>query len=226
LKAVVVTGERLDAEVRERIESAFGAKVCQEYGCTEAGPIAHECPEGSLHVNEENIVLECARCRRRFTPAESCCDRGEVLVTELNNRVMPVIRYFMSDRVRVEPGFCGCGRQTLRIAAVIGRELDTLLLKDGSVLSGTFFDYLPKYVASEIVEMQFVQRVPGCVEVIFVRGPGFQKSTLIRFAAKIAEGAGTALEVVFKEVNAIPREPSGKIRLVRRIIIDEGAQGN
>jgi phenylacetate-CoA ligase len=216
LRVVVVTGERLEPAARRAIERSFAAAVCQEYGCTEAGPIAHECPEGSLHVNEENVILECRTCGTPLYPETGCTHAEGVLVTELNNRVLPLLRYALADGVRVLPRPCPCGRASLRLAPVIGRESEAVLTRDGSALSGMFFDYLPKYVASEVVELQFVQEAPGSLCVLVVAGPAYRDAgTRERLRALIDDAARGGLDVLVREVDAVPREPSGKIKLVK-----------
>jgi phenylacetate-CoA ligase len=58
LDVVVTTAEALTEVQRDLISDVFGAPVQDEYGCGEVGPIAYECPQGSLHLMAENLLVE------------------------------------------------------------------------------------------------------------------------------------------------------------------------
>ena len=70
IRVAFVTSERLYEDQRERIARAFGCRVANGYGGRDAGFIAHECPEGGMHITAEDIIVEIdssersRRCRR------------------------------------------------------------------------------------------------------------------------------------------------------------------
>jgi phenylacetate-CoA ligase len=99
LHAVVSTSEPLTEPDRRLFERAFAARVFNEYGCGELGTIAHECEKGRLHMHAENLLLE-------IIPPDAAVasdGAGEVVVTELNNLAMPLIRYRLGDLARSMP---------------------------------------------------------------------------------------------------------------------------
>jgi putative adenylate-forming enzyme len=120
-------GEYLSAATRSRIERAFGCPVINEYGASECMCIAFGCREGALHVNADWVVLEPVDHRYRPTPPDEASET--VLVTNLANRVQPVIRYDLGDSVvaRAEP--CRCG-SPLPVIEVAGRCDDVLVFND------------------------------------------------------------------------------------------------
>lgn len=137
LKAVVSTSEVLSEPQRKLISAVFRTRVQNEYGCGEVGPIAYECPEGRLHVMSENVVVEL------LTPtgkAAAVGETGEVVVTDLNNRAMPLIRYAVGD-FAVPAGQCPCGRPFPTLERVWGRAYDFVQTRSGRRFHGEFFMY-------------------------------------------------------------------------------------
>ena len=126
-------GECLPPGTRADIEDAFGCRVANEYGASECMSIACGCREGSLHVNADWVVLEPVDDDYRPTPPGE--PSRTVLLTNLANRVQPVIRYDLGDSVVAKPGPCACG-SPLPAIQVEGRHDDVVALTapDGRVV--------------------------------------------------------------------------------------------
>ena len=114
-------GERLSAARRAELEAAFRCPVANEYGASECMSIAVGCREGALHVNADWVVLE--PVDRNYRPTPPGVPSHSVLLTNLANRVQPVIRYDLGDSVTVRPGRCRCG-SVLPMIEVEGRRDD------------------------------------------------------------------------------------------------------
>jgi phenylacetate-CoA ligase len=128
--------ESLTPDVRKLARETWGAPVLDGYGSTEAGVIGVECPHASgLHVFEDQLVLEVVDEHNRPVPAGAAGHK--VLVTNLFNRTLPLIRYELSDLVVVADGPCPCGVAHLRLASINGRREDILHLtaRDGGRVS-------------------------------------------------------------------------------------------
>jgi phenylacetate-CoA ligase len=123
-------GENLSPAARARIERAFGCPVVDEYGASECMCIAFGCRAGSLHVNADWVLLE--PVDRRYRPSPPGVPSETVLLTNLANRVQPVIRYDLGDSIRVKPEGCPCG-SPLPAIEVAGRsgEAVELVAPDG-----------------------------------------------------------------------------------------------
>jgi phenylacetate-CoA ligase len=106
---------------------AWGAAVLNVYATTETSLIAVECPSAcGMHVLEDLLVLEVVDEHNRPVPdGRPGC---KVLVTNLFNRILPLIRYEISDIVTVAEGPCPCGRAHRRLAAIEGRREDVVSL--------------------------------------------------------------------------------------------------
>lgn len=126
-------GETLSALAQGAIEHAFGCPVMNEYGASECLSIAHGCRAGWLHVNAEWVIVEpIDRHGRPAAPGETS---HSVLVTNLANRVQPILRYDLGDRVTLAPAPCACA-SPLPAIRVAGRSADPLALRsrDGAIV--------------------------------------------------------------------------------------------
>jgi len=117
LRALLVAGEPLSPARRDRIAQLWQAPVVQEYGASETGGLAGECPHGNLHLWADRAIFEV------YDPATgrtSTDGAGELVVTPLFREAMPLLRYHLGDRVEVTCGDCPCG-WALPVVRVLGR---------------------------------------------------------------------------------------------------------
>jgi len=119
-------GEQLTDAVRREVTEAFGCRVRETYGASECLSIAWECEHGSLHVNTDWVVLE--PVDRAMRPVPPGTASHSVLLTNLANRVQPVLRHDLGDSVTVDPAPCpcGCAMPSLRVE---GRRDDVLVFE-------------------------------------------------------------------------------------------------
>jgi phenylacetate-CoA ligase len=129
-KAIISSTEVLHPRSREIIERVFGAKVFDSYGCREIGQIATECQmHDGLHVVMENQIVELVD--------------EKILVTNLHNLAMPFIRYEVGDMASgLDSTPCACGRKSVRLTKLIGRDNDNIIIGDSTVINGEFFEFL------------------------------------------------------------------------------------
>jgi len=124
-RLVCSTAETLSADVRARVQDVWGVTLFDGYGTTETGVIGMECPmHAGIHVAEDLLVYEVVDRHDRPVPPGTLGDK--VLVTVLFNRVVPLIRYEISDLVMAADGACPCGRPHRRLAMIDGRREDVL----------------------------------------------------------------------------------------------------
>ena len=122
-RCVLMGGETLSRPVRERVARVFGASVRASYGTSEFLPIAWECAHGHLHVNADWVLLEPVDEQHRPVPAGE--RSHSVLLTNLANRVQPLIRYDLGDRITWHGEGCACGSR-LPVIEVEGRSDDVM----------------------------------------------------------------------------------------------------
>ena len=129
---IVSTAEVLEPEVRSQVHDTWNARVLNSYGTTEAGLLGSECDSSTgIHIAEDMIVFEVVDEQNR--PVPDGVPGAKVLMTNLFNRVLPLIRYELSDIATLDRDTCACGRPYARVTAIDGRREDymTLRARDG-----------------------------------------------------------------------------------------------
>jgi phenylacetate-CoA ligase len=106
-----------------RIAEAFGATVGNSYAATECPFLSYGCREGWLHVDADWAILEPVDTNHQPTPPGQ--QSHTVLITNLANRVQPILRYDLGDSVLQRPDPCPCGNP-LPAIRVQGRTADLL----------------------------------------------------------------------------------------------------
>lgn len=210
IRVAFVTSERLYDNQRADIERVFGCPVANGYGGRDAGFIAHQCPEGGMHLTAEDVVVELLdREGRPVAHGEP----GEIVVTHLATRDFPFIRYRTGDVAVMDDRRCACGRGLPMLKEIQGRTTDFVVAADGTVMHGLALIYvlrdLPAVASFRIVQESLqltrVQVVPG-------EGYGPQTVRLIEQGLQARLGGGVRIDV--ERVDAIAAEKSGKFRFV------------
>ncbi len=166
LRQVVSNSEVLTDRARERIESAFGLHVLNNYAVGECPFLTTGCTtDDGSHVNADWAILEVVDDAYRPVPAGTPGTR--VLVTNLANTTQPIIRYEIGDVVTMADAPCGCGSRLPRVARIEGRDADIFWIRDGSkyrrVITMVFthaFEYL-----RQVREWQAIQTDRNRVQV-------------------------------------------------------------
>ena len=154
---VVLSAEGLPAREYDRIARAFRAKVRDGYAATECPFLSYRCEHGWLHVNIDWAVLEPVDDDYRPVPAGE--QSRTVLVSNLANRVQPILRYDLGDSVLQRPDPCPCG-DPLPAIRVQGRAADALTFETdrgervsiAPLVVGTVADRIPELELFQIVQ--------------------------------------------------------------------------
>jgi phenylacetate-CoA ligase len=211
---VIGTGEVFHDFQRKEIEKVLGCTAMNEYGCAEFGPIAYGCPNGGFHIMAEYLIVETLGSKA----CKSGHSTGEIIVTHLRNRVMPMIRYRLGDSGTTLHNACDCGRRLPMIKNIEGRTVDFIKTPDGIIVHGLSFDYLPKYFDRQIDQFQIVQDKVDSIKVNLVPGKEFSEKTLINFEDKLRQLMGSKVMIRFVFYDSyLPRELMGKYRMVMSI---------
>jgi phenylacetate-CoA ligase len=213
LRALMTSAEWMHPWLRERLRAAFGVPVLDVYGSTEFKEIAWQCAAGGdYHVNAESVVVEIVGGDGLACPAG---EWGEIVVSSLHNRAMPLVRYATGDRGRLLPGRCRCGRGLPLMDRVEGRLVEYLTLPGARSLS--------PYELTSMIELQpgvlqyrVVQTAPERLDVAVVLGDG-AAAALDGVRDAVQRRVGPAVTVEVRRVASIPRDPSGKHRCVHGI---------
>ncbi|WP_079553384.1 phenylacetate--CoA ligase family protein [Arthrobacter sp. 49Tsu3.1M3] len=224
----VASGESLAAHAAAEIEAALGCRITVRYLASEALALTSRCRQGLLHVNADwNIVEPVDDAFRPVPPGELS---HTVLVTNLANRVQPLIRYNLGDRVQLAAGPCACGSPfpTLRVG---GRSGDVLsfaaaggAMLQGARLDGKVVTVLPLALGTVIEETAGVRRFqairtgPGSLTVRLELWPGAATAAVRtavgeRLGAFFRAQGAAGVDVLFSDEPPRP-DRSGKFREV------------
>jgi phenylacetate-coenzyme A ligase PaaK-like adenylate-forming protein len=145
-------GECLAPDAGAAIERAFGCPLANEYGASECMSIGFGCRQGWLHVNADWVLLEPVDRDYRPTPPGEASHT--VLLTNLSNRVQPIIRYDLGDSVIAKPEPCTCGNP-LPAILVEGRRDDVVSMRGPD---GELVRLLPLALTTIVEEAAHVHR--------------------------------------------------------------------
>ncbi|MBN1163391.1 MAG: phenylacetate--CoA ligase family protein [Candidatus Krumholzibacteriota bacterium] len=136
LDGILIGAERLFDFQKERIEDAFQCPVFNRYGSSEFMSIASECKEQQgLHINVDNLWVEVVDDQDRPVVGEP----GHIVITDLENKALPFIRYRIGDLGIMSAESCSCGRTFPLLQDVVGRAADTFKTEDGREIHEMFF---------------------------------------------------------------------------------------
>lgn len=207
LKVVIVTAEILLESERKFMEKIFQRRVANEYGSSEAGLFAIECPKGNMHVNEESVFI-------------NSDNNKNVIVTELYNNAMPLINYVNNDRILLSDKFCICGRTSRIIERIEGRIDDFVKCTNGSEKSHLIFHLIfaeLQYVEFEKSIKQFrVTQIRFDFLVEIIPGENFCHDVVSYVRRRMFEEIGDEIQIEVTIVTNIEREKSGKLRVFYR----------
>lgn len=200
IPVAICTGEVLFPFQREKILNMFGCMVVNEYGSTENGIIAFECEHNKLHI-APTLELEI------LNPNSN--GFGNVVITELNSKAIPFIRYDIGDVARFVHAQCDCGRPQRIIEVKEGRVDNYIICPDGSQVYDAIFAYSLK---NDVEKFKVVQESINAISISIVPKPGYCASSEQRILAQLRKYLGQEIDIVVSKVDSIQPEKSGKLR--------------
>jgi len=210
LKGIIATSMMLLDHERELIERVFSCKVTNRYGCEEVGLIGCECEEHSgMHINAEHVLVEFLRADGE--PAKEG-ELAKIVVTDLNNKGMPLLRYQIEDMGSFSNEPCACGRGLPILKEINGRTADFLKTKQGDSVAGISLIERTLTDIRGIEQMQLVQDSLDVLQVNRVKGKGFSEQTDYQLSAALTDVFGQDVKVVINDVTEIPQMSNGKYR--------------
>jgi phenylacetate-CoA ligase len=211
IRVAFVTSERLYPDQRSQIMRGFGCPVANSYGGRDSGLIAHECPEGGMHMSAEDIIVEIVDGDGKPQPPGVA---GEIVVTHTAGKGFPLIRYRTGDVAVLDDRRCECGRGLPMLKEIHGRATDFVVARDGTVMHGLALIYVVRDLPG-VEKFKIVQESVDHTRVLLVLSPGADHRALAgRISAGMAERLGSEVKIEVKIVDDIPSEASGKYRYV------------
>jgi phenylacetate-CoA ligase len=134
LKAGIFGAEAWSEEMRRDIEAKLGIKAYDIYGLTEiSGPgVSFECAEQTgMHVNEDHFVAEIIDPETGEVLPDGA--KGELVLTCISKEAFPLLRYRTRDICVLSRKACSCGRTLVKMARLMGRTDDMLIIRGVNV---------------------------------------------------------------------------------------------
>lgn len=211
-ECVISTAEMLDEHSRFLLQSTFSEKVFDFYGSTEMGLVGWQCGFSSgYHLSADSVLTE-------FLPISGSEDGAKMVMTNLDLKAMPLIRYDSGDiGVAGDGSPCGCGRMLPAIKRVEGRRIDAIKLKDGRTVSPYRVTCAMEKIPG-VLKYQVIQTSPADLTVrLAVDGPGTGATgRAVSHAMRSVLGDGMQIHLDFD----LPlRAPEGrKFRVVESMV--------
>ena len=181
--AVLMSGETCPPDLRRKIEDRFHCPVSSLYTMAEVGIVATEClaAANAYHCEQESCHVEILD--------------GDVLVTPLANRAMPLIRYRSGDQARWLEGGCRCDRSAPAFELTSARSPRHLLTADGGLVSISTF--MKTMISLPVDRISLAQQGPGQVRVDYQARVQLIESDRERAAAPLRSVLGPGTHVSF-----------------------------
>mgnify|MGYP003391420443 CR=1 FL=1 len=209
--AIFPTSETLTDSGRELLERVFGCKVYDQYTSGEGAPFVTECEKQVLHVELASEVFE------HFEE-----NSDEVLVTSFTTHGTPLIRYRIGDSMTFDSDNtrCMCGMDSPIVKAIQGRKLDFLYTSDGAKINGGNVANLFKNMPNALIRAQTIQDKMNEITIFLEVDknrykPEYDEMLEDEFLHKFGKG----MKINIRHVDEIPREKSGKFRMIKNNVL-------
>ena len=207
---IVVSAGTLFPDWKKEIQTVFKCPIINQYGSRETPGIAISCIESDkLHINLFINHVEVVDEEGKTLPYDI---DGNILVTNLLNRSMPLIRYKIGDIGSLSSEMtCQCGRNLPRLNHIKGRTVNIFKKKDGTRVDGEYFTHL-FYGVESIKRFQVLQHDYEEIEILIelVQNKTIDKLVMNDIKKKIKLVMGENCEISFKFVDEIMPSKSGK----------------
>lgn len=214
LKGIIVTGEQVVDEHLFKIEEIFHTDVIIEYGCTEVGIIAFQCPQKNMHIMSSNIIVEIIKDGRSVLDEE-----GKIVVSELSGNSMPFLRYELGDIGAISSQPCTCGLQFPVLKVVSGRLDSFILTPSGRKV----YDAILAYTLKEGVKtFKAVQKTTSLLCIDIVKDDTLKPFPEKKYQDIFSKTIGNDVRIEFNFVPSIKREKSGKMRYFKSELKSDG----
>lgn len=214
---VVCAAETLNDEMRDQIESVFGRRVYNFYGSREVSNLAGECKDGLMHSFAFWNYLELLDEHNRPVKYR---EEGRVIVTNLFNYSMPLIRYEIGDTAVLGAESCSCGNVLPTFEKITGRITDHFVLKNGATVPAEFFIHMLGVVCNtgEIKQFQVVQEDYNKIRILAVIGAGLTEDYRKKVESKMKVAMGSDCEITWDFVDNIPKTLTGKYLYTKSLV--------
>jgi phenylacetate-CoA ligase len=209
VNVIFTIGELVDKGSRAMIQETFDAELYDRYGSAEVGRVSTECEEHVYHMQNDMNVMEVVKNGTRCAAGEV----GEIVVTNLTNYAMPMLRYNLEDLGTFLEGSCTCDLASfplMRLAT--GRMIDFIMLPDGRRFPAHEVAHTLHAWRYQLKQFQVIQTTRENLLIQLVEGIDFQPTMIDDIHSEFAKMLGPDMKITIRLVDEISREKSGKFK--------------
>jgi phenylacetate-CoA ligase len=209
--AIFPTSETLTHSGRELLERVFKCKVFDQYASSEGAPFVTECRNQTPHIELASGLFE------HFEEGSD-----EVLVTSFTTHGTPLIRYRIGDSMKFanEKASCTCGIQAPIVLQIQGRRLDFLYTSDGAKINAGNVANLFKNMPNALIRAQAIQdKMDEIIIKLEVDKKRYKSEYDELLRDEFLHKFGTGTKIIIEHVDEIPREKSGKFRMIKNNVV-------
>lgn len=118
IKFIETTSAKLQKEERELVHNVFSSVIVDNYGAREVWNIGYECRNHNLHANDSYLLVDCINLNSKH--------EGDVVLTHLNNKFFPLLKYRIGDKAIKKDIKCGCGNESSVLELIKAKNTDKL----------------------------------------------------------------------------------------------------
>ncbi|MBQ4888544.1 phenylacetate--CoA ligase family protein [Shewanella sp. MMG014] len=218
LSAIHCAAGPLHEFMRKDIEAVFGNNIYNHYGTREVSSIASECDAHSgMHILMMDNIVEIVDDNGLAVEQGLV---GKVLITNLNNFSMPLIRYDIGDLGYImKSTICSCGCSYPKLGDVQGRTGDVFISSSGNRVLPEFFIHLVGVVNKNdsISKFQFIQNDLDKLELLLVCKAKLDNEYFVKMKSNIESAMGVEIELDLLYVDDIPQMKNGKHQYTRSL---------
>lgn len=200
--------------VREKLEKAFHCKIMDQYGCNELAHIAIQCPEcDGLHVNSDFVHVDIVDENDKMVETGIY---GDILVTNLESKAFPIIKYRLGDKSKFLSRKCSCGLSYPLLKSISGRITDSILTPSGIILESIYLTSIFDDYTDCVQNFRIYQKSDYSVEVLVVANKSKQKEAvdvLQKVKNTLQSKVNNEIDISIKQVDEIQHD-RGKNRYI------------
>lgn len=206
--------------LREECHAALGVTLTDLYSAQEVGVIGLQCPQsGLLHLQAEHLLVEVLNEQGR--PCREG-EVGQVVVSDLHNFAMPLIRYALRDWAEMGPS-CPCGRGLPTLRRVMGRTRNMAFSPEGKRFWPVLESHRFREAVPNLRQYQFVQTACDAITANLVCQPAPSAHQLKMLQAVLERAFGHAYRWTWQiREMAVPPSASGKFEEFISVVTETG----
>ncbi len=223
IKRIFTSSEYLQDTVREYVKEIFNAEIYDIYGSTEFKEVAWECEKHEgYHINEDEVIVEVlselTTSWKDGKPAKPGII-GNIVITDLRNTIMPLIRFQLNDKGILINEKCSCGRTFSMMKPYAGRSSEYIILPNDETLSPYLFTTSIERIEG-LLQYQVIQITSQKILVnVITHSEDYRliANTIKEILKNITKNM---MEIEIQLKTKLELEENGKLKVVRNLLLN------